>query len=178
MKGSLVTRFWAKVNRKGPQGCWLWTASVTGRGYGQMWNGSTKVATHRFSWELAHGPIPKGQHICHRCDVTRCVNPSHLFLGTAQDNLDDARRKGRLVDGIGARKLTLDDYRLILNTNARGVDLAHRLGVTETSIARIRMGQQGAVLRAQVEAERRPARALRLERVPSRQVPVVGEVAR
>ena len=71
--------------------CWLWLASKSGK-YGYH-NGSY---AHRFSFELFYGPIPDGIYVCHRCDVPACVNPEHLFLGTCQDNLVDASKKGRL----------------------------------------------------------------------------------
>lgn len=53
------------------------------------------VLEHRHAWELAYGPIPKGMVICHTCDNTRCVNISHLFMGTQADNMRDMREKGR-----------------------------------------------------------------------------------
>ena len=50
---------------------------------------------HRVAWMLAHGPIPRGMNVLHRCDVPRCVNPDHLFLGTQHDNVRDMIAKGR-----------------------------------------------------------------------------------
>lgn len=92
-------RFWAKVE-KGP-GCWLWTGAKNSRGYGQTASGlkgKSKLA-HRASYEHFYGPIPDGLYVLHRCDVPHCVNPQHLFVGTAADNMQDAVRKGRALVG-------------------------------------------------------------------------------
>jgi hypothetical protein len=80
---------------KDANGCWLWTRSVTGKGYGKCGNGFVWVTTHRLSWETFVGPIPEGKHVLHRCDVRRCINPEHLFLGTNADNVRDAIEKKR-----------------------------------------------------------------------------------
>jgi hypothetical protein len=57
---------------------------------------------HRIAWELTNGDIPKGMFVCHHCDNRRCINPAHLFLGTATDNMQDAARKGRVAKaGLG-----------------------------------------------------------------------------
>jgi len=90
---SLEDRFWPKVDKT--DACWVWTANTNGVGYGLVFDGKTKKLAHRVSWELRHGPILKGQHVLHRCDNPGCVNPEHLFLGTAKDNMRDMRNKGR-----------------------------------------------------------------------------------
>ena len=102
--GSPEDRFWAKVDKRGPDECWLWTGGVTRtgpHGYGRVFAGKgaspRQVVAHRLSWELANGrSVPEGMVVCHRCDVARCVNPAHLFIGTQADNMQDASRKGRV----------------------------------------------------------------------------------
>lgn len=78
-------------------GCLLWTGVYVGKGYGHMfWKGMMQ-RSHRLAWINAHGPIPPGMVVCHRCDVPACINPDHLFLGTHADNVADRHAKGRTV---------------------------------------------------------------------------------
>jgi len=90
-------RFWLKVNKNGPNGCWEWTGSKRDktRGYGGHWDGTKGVRAHRFAWELHHGKVTTGLRVLHRCDNPGCVNPSHLFLGTDLANVQDRDEKGR-----------------------------------------------------------------------------------
>ena len=77
-------RFWQKVDKSGE--CWEWTANRTVKGYG-AWSISRKsVMPHRFSYELAHGPIPSGMQVDHLCHNRLCVNPGHLRLATNKQN--------------------------------------------------------------------------------------------
>lgn len=77
-------------------GCWEWTGNRHAFGYGLIQvSRARNEGTHRVMWKLAHGPIPKGMWVLHRCDHPWCVNPEHLFLGTPADNIHDMMAKGR-----------------------------------------------------------------------------------
>jgi uncharacterized coiled-coil protein SlyX len=91
-----IRKFWEKVDKNGPNGCWIWIGAKNNKGYGNFSNNIGSKTSHRFSFELANGKIEDGLIICHKCDNPPCVNPDHLFKGTHADNMQDAINKGRL----------------------------------------------------------------------------------
>jgi len=89
-------------------GCWLWSGVIKNSGYGMFKSGRIYANTaHRAAYEFYVGPIPGPLMVLHSCDNRLCVRPSHLFLGTCQDNSDDKVKKGRQAKGekIGISKL-------------------------------------------------------------------------
>lgn len=93
--GSVEERFWAHVDKSGPDGCWLWTAGAASHGYGQLmvWEDGkgAPILAHRLSYEMTSGPIPDGALIDHVCHNRQCVNPEHLRLATRKQNAENYR---------------------------------------------------------------------------------------
>jgi len=77
------------------QACWIWNNSKDKNGYGYIKYQYKTNKAHRVSYILFKGDIPKGMFVCHTCDNPSCINPDHLFIGSAKDNLMDMVKKGR-----------------------------------------------------------------------------------
>lgn len=136
--------FWQKVKKT--EDCWLWTGALHRQGYGFTTISGKKMYAHRAAWMLTYGSIPEKTCVCHRCDVTTCVRPSHLFLGTQQQNMQDASQKGRLCNkprgsqNNMAKMTEAQAYRAKFGTEHM-VILAREFSVTYQAIQAIRTGK-------------------------------------
>lgn len=93
-------RFWSRVDKSAPNGCWVWTAGKISAGYGTISFGGRDRRTHCVAWEFQHGPVPDGLELDHLCRNRACCNPAHLEPVTHRENL----RRGPTLSGINAAK--------------------------------------------------------------------------
>lgn len=144
-------------------GCWIWQRKRTRHGYGLMGRGgggSNEIMTHRASWIIHWGPIPDGMHVLHECDNPPCCNPNHLSIGTHDDNMKDAARKGRTNSGdnwqqtVGVKiprgkshyraAFSEADVKFIRESRGviPGLRLAEKYGVSPSTISKLQLGNR------------------------------------
>lgn len=128
-------RFRAKVAVGAPGDCWLWLGAHGAEGYGSFYFQKRVHPAHRAAWIIANGPIPDGLLVMHRCDNPRCVNPSHLQLGTYTDNSIDMVTKGR-----HRGKLRPEDVLAIRADGRLHRVIASEYGVSRTMVSNIKRG--------------------------------------
>jgi hypothetical protein len=136
------------------RGCILWGGCRDINGYGRLVFRGRCLKAHRAAWELKHGPIQKGLHLCHHCDVPACINPEHLFLGTRADNIADMVAKGRQARGerAGGAKLTTVLATKVLTAAGPQHEIAKRFGINQSQVSRIKRGERWALLREGVNS--------------------------
>jgi len=134
-----------KTYKVSDSGCFEWTGSKAGRGYGVISFFKRNVYVHRISYRIFIGKIPNNLFVCHSCDNPACFNPEHLFLGTPKQNVEDMIKKGRAVytkkgEYKGKRKYTNDDYKEMRLMKQKGFsvrDIRQTFSISPAQIFRI-----------------------------------------
>jgi hypothetical protein len=140
----LSERFWDAVEVGPRNDCWEWRNYRNALGYGVIGVGGKPKLAHRIAWELSNSKaVPNGALVCHKCDNPACCNPSHLWLGSNNENMQDMVSKGRSRSLRGAEnpnsKLSANDV-LSIRTRytAGGISqqaLADEYGVSQRAIS-------------------------------------------
>lgn len=118
-KLTLAERFWSKVERRGPDDCWLWTGKLKPNGYGRIRVNKPRRMeyAHRVAYELLVGPIPDGLEVDHvrdrGCQHRHCVNPAHLEAVTHREN----NRRSDSPAAVAARKTHCVNGHLLAGAN-------------------------------------------------------------
>jgi hypothetical protein len=117
----VAERFWAKVDKNGASGCWLWTGAIGPWGHGHVRIDGKLHAAHRLAYESVYGPVPKRTRYVWECGVRNCVRPDHMT--------------------IGGSKLTAADVAEIRASEESQRATAARFGVSQSMIANVRSGR-------------------------------------
>jgi hypothetical protein len=141
---SLEDRFWSLVEKT--DSCWVWLGSKS-RGYGKINIGGKSEWAHRVAYRLTHGDVIRGLVVMHSCDNPPCVNPAHLVAGTQDENMADARSKGRGRIGRNTgefayqTKLTWAQVQEIRESSDLLKNLAAKYGVSTGTISSVKRGK-------------------------------------
>lgn len=131
--------------------CKLWTGATNAAGYGRVTHAGRTLLAHRVAL-AEHMMVPvcdlDGQVVRHTCDTPACVEPTHLLLGTHQDNMDDRAERGRAAKGEdnGRAKLTDEQCRIISAEYVKGSKdaglpaLARKYGLHRNTVRNIITG--------------------------------------
>ena len=144
-----IRDFWSKARVSADDSCWEWTGARNTKGYGIKRIGAAgkkkNIMAHRMAWLLFNSTLPEGLLVCHRCDNPSCVNPAHLFLGTAKDNMDDKIAKGRGIDPpLAVLKFTPEqaaDVRALSGLGASMRAIARKYNTSHSVVRRVILGE-------------------------------------
>jgi len=128
---SVVCQYWSKVPSLPPDQCWPWGGTINSGGYGIISYNYKTILAHRVACEIKNGPLGANLAL-HRCDNPPCVNPNHLFPGSAAVNVADRQSKGRgrwrlpnlKGEDTGAAKVVSADVIEMRRMHAEGMSLS------------------------------------------------------
>ena len=151
VKDLIRLRLEKKIQKQDGDGCWLWTGATT-RGYGvlAMPDYGKHRRAHVLMYELHNGPVPEGKVVCHKCNVKRCVRPSHLYAGTQAQNVLQAKQDGLILsrEKQPKAKLSEEQVKLIRElmagcppSGSKSIELAKQFGVSRRNIRSITLNE-------------------------------------
>ena len=125
-------------------GCRIWTGAVSSKGYGSIRINGKSLGAHRVAYELEKGPIPAGMMVCHHCDLPPCIEATHLYAGTNDDNMADMDKRNRRASQSGSNngnaKVAEEQVNLIRAASGSSEAVGKRFGIKGPTVRQIRSG--------------------------------------
>ena len=140
MRKTPIERLFKNLEYNPETYCWEWQGALT-RGYGMININYQAKKVHRVMYKYIYGDIPADKpHILHQCDNPKCCNPTHLYAGTAQNNMDDMMNRGRSLKGEKQHlsKLTEKQVLEIRTSEEPQTVLVKRFNVGKATISKIK----------------------------------------
>lgn len=126
----MENKFWSKVIPSTTDSCWEWCGAKLWSGYGAaiiLRNQKfVQIGAHIRAYQLSKGEIPKGLMVLHSCDNPLCCNPSHLRVGTAEENNKERAKRKRSK----RRNFNEEDYKELnsyMNDGMKMVDIISKM---------------------------------------------------
>lgn len=127
-------------------GCFIVTSHTPlGTGYFLTRKRCIRKSIHRLIYEECFGEIPDALVVRHKCDVTVCINPEHLELGTQRDNVMDTVKRNRTLRGENHPQHKLDETTVrkikgMLSSGKRNCEIARMFNLHTSTVCNIKHG--------------------------------------
>lgn len=121
-----------KNKSKNVNDCWIYEGYIGKSGYVLITFDGCYIKAHRASYIAFKGNIPKELHVCHTCDNRTCVNPDHLWLGTAKNNAEDRDKKGRKASTLGSK----NGFNILNEQQVEEIKKMLHQGISQSEIGR------------------------------------------
>ena len=121
--------------------------STSSSGYSNTTVNGVWTTRHKKAWEEYAGfKVPNGGVVRHSCHNKKCIEPTHLTLGTAKQNTEDSVNFGLMSHGDRhpMRKLTstyVQEIKFLLSAGFRHDVIAEVYGVSRVTITDINTGK-------------------------------------
>lgn len=123
------------------KGCKEWKGCLNTDGYPRMMRkGDSNIKVHRWVAELFFKKDITGLVVRHKCDNIRCINPSHLELGSNADNMQDRLERG----GYNTKysKSLVDRVESLLKSNLlTQAEIAKLVGIAPQRVSEVKNGK-------------------------------------